>query len=191
MKRSRPPRPRVKLNRDAAWELLDRLSMSRKNPARRSGLSSGYLSQLMNGKSNPSPYARRRLQQTLGVEGLGRRPAQAGRWEAADPHIWSTRERLRSQRFEAGGTGNRRLQSRPEPKGPTEPSREEGVPMDRPRRAALYARALTDDPEDGLSWDNQLSRLREYAEILGVEVYAESMWTSAPQRENSPGSRKC
>ena len=25
MKRSRPPRPRVKLNRDAAWELLDRL----------------------------------------------------------------------------------------------------------------------------------------------------------------------
>ena len=52
--------------------------------------------------------------------------------------------------------------------------------MDRPRRAALYARALTDDPEDGLSWDNQLSRLREYAEILGVEVYAESMWTSAP-----------
>ena len=73
MKRSRPPRPRVKLNRDAAWELLDRLGMSRKNPARRSGLPSGYLSQLMNGKSNPSPYARRRLQQTLGVEGLARR----------------------------------------------------------------------------------------------------------------------
>ena len=63
--------------------------------------------------------------------------------------------------------------------------------MDRSRRVALYARALTDDPEDGLSWDNQLSRLREYAEILGVEVYAESMWTSAPPRENGPGSRKC
>ena len=43
MKRSRPPRPRVKLNRDAAWELLDRQGMSRKNPARRSGLSSEYL----------------------------------------------------------------------------------------------------------------------------------------------------
>ena len=182
MKRSRPPRPRVKLNRDAAWELLDRLGMSRKNPARRSGLSSEYLSQLMNGKSNPSPYARRRLQQTLGVEGLGRRLHRqaAGKRGGGGLHIWSTRERLRSQRFEAGGTGNRRLQSRPEPKGPTEPSGEEGVPMDRPRRAALYARALTDDPEDGLSWDNQLSRLREYAEILGVEVYAESMWTSAP-----------
>ena len=126
-----------------------------------------------------------------GRGGPGPATAQAGRWEAADPHIWSTRERLRSQRFEAGGTGNRRLQSRPEPKGPTEPSREEGVPMDRPRRAALYARVPTDDPEDGLSWDNQLSRLREYAEILGVEVYAESMWTSAPPRENGPGSRKC
>ena len=49
MKRSRPPRPRVKLNRDAAWELLDRQGMSRKNPARRSGLYSEYLSQLMNG----------------------------------------------------------------------------------------------------------------------------------------------
>ncbi len=45
--------------------------------------------------------------------------------------------------------------------------------MDRPRRTALYARALTDDPEDGLSWDSQLSCLREYAEVPGVEVYAE------------------
>ena len=28
MKRSGPPRPRVKLNPDAVWELLDRLGMS-------------------------------------------------------------------------------------------------------------------------------------------------------------------
>ena len=34
MKRSRPPRPRVKLNRDAVWELLDRLGMSWNEPAR-------------------------------------------------------------------------------------------------------------------------------------------------------------
>ena len=62
--------------------------------------------------------------------------------------------------------------------------------MDRPRRAALYARALTDHPEDGLPWDSQLSRLREYAEILGVEVYAEYA-DIGPPRENGPGSRKC
>ena len=35
MKRNRPPRPRVKLNRDAVWELLDRLGMSWNEPARR------------------------------------------------------------------------------------------------------------------------------------------------------------
>ena len=34
MKRSGPPRPRVKLNRDAVWELLDRLGMSRNQLAR-------------------------------------------------------------------------------------------------------------------------------------------------------------
>ena len=35
MKRSRPSRPRVKLNRDAVWELLDRLGMPWNEPARR------------------------------------------------------------------------------------------------------------------------------------------------------------
>ena len=65
MKRSRPPRPRVKLNRDAVWELLGRLGRSQNELARQCGLSSGYLSQLMNGKRSPSPYARRRLRQAL------------------------------------------------------------------------------------------------------------------------------
>ena len=72
MKRSRPPRPRVKLNRDAVWELLDRLGMSQNELARQCGLSSGYLSQLMNGRHSPSPYARRRLQQVLGVSEFDR-----------------------------------------------------------------------------------------------------------------------
>ena len=35
MKPTPPPRPRVKLNRDAVWELLDRLGMSWNEPARR------------------------------------------------------------------------------------------------------------------------------------------------------------
>ena len=65
MKRSRPPRP-------AVWELLDRLGMSQNELARQCGLSSGYLSQLMNGRHSPSPYARRRLQQVLGVSEFDR-----------------------------------------------------------------------------------------------------------------------
>ena len=36
MKRSHPPRPRAKLNRNAVWELPDRLGMSWNEPARRS-----------------------------------------------------------------------------------------------------------------------------------------------------------
>ena len=36
MKPTPPPRPRVKFNRDAVWELLDRLGMSWNEPARRS-----------------------------------------------------------------------------------------------------------------------------------------------------------
>ena len=35
MKRSGPPHPRVKLNRDAVWELLDRLGISWNEPASR------------------------------------------------------------------------------------------------------------------------------------------------------------
>ena len=36
MRRKRPARPRVKHNRDAVWELLDRLGMSWNEPALRS-----------------------------------------------------------------------------------------------------------------------------------------------------------
>ena len=36
MKRSRPPRPGVKLNRNAVWELPGRPGMSQNEPARRS-----------------------------------------------------------------------------------------------------------------------------------------------------------
>ena len=60
-----PRRRRAKLNRDAGWELLGRLGRSQNELARQCGLSSGYLSQLMNGKRSPSPYARRRLRQAL------------------------------------------------------------------------------------------------------------------------------
>ena len=67
MRRKRPVRPRVILNRDAVWALLDQLGISQNELARRCGLSLGYLSLLMAGKRSPSPHTRRRLQQALGV----------------------------------------------------------------------------------------------------------------------------
>ena len=53
MRRQRPARPRVKLNRDAVWALLDELGISQNELARRCGLSPGYLSLLMAGKRSP------------------------------------------------------------------------------------------------------------------------------------------
>ena len=51
MRRKRPVRPRVILNRDAVWALLDRLGISQNELARRCGLSPGYMSLLMAGTS--------------------------------------------------------------------------------------------------------------------------------------------
>ena len=72
MKRKRPARPRVILNRDAVWALLDELGISQNELARRCALSSGYLSQLMSGAKSPSPRVRRKLQQVLGVSDFDR-----------------------------------------------------------------------------------------------------------------------
>ena len=68
MKRSRPSRPRLILNRDAVWKLMDRLDISQNELVRRCGISRGYMSQLMRGERSPSPRLRRRLQQVLGVD---------------------------------------------------------------------------------------------------------------------------
>ena len=67
MKRTRPSRSRVKLNSVAVWELLDQLGITQKELARRSGISAGYLSQLMRGERSPSVRTQKRLQQALGV----------------------------------------------------------------------------------------------------------------------------
>ena len=72
MKRKRPARPRVILNRDAVWALLDELGISQNELARRCALSSGYFSQLMSGAKSPSPRVRRKLQQVLGVSDFDR-----------------------------------------------------------------------------------------------------------------------
>ena len=67
MPRSRRP-SRVLLKTAAVWEMLDRLDMSQNELARRCGVTSGYLSHLMNGRRSPSPRVRRRLMEVLGVD---------------------------------------------------------------------------------------------------------------------------
>jgi len=57
----------VQLRTTVVWELLDRLGMSQKELVRRSGISAGYLSQLMSGVRCSSPQVQRRLQEVLGV----------------------------------------------------------------------------------------------------------------------------
>ena len=71
MKRWRPS-TRVILNTAAVWELLEQLDMSQNELARRCGLTSGYLSHLMNRRRSPSPRVRRRLQEVLGVDDFRR-----------------------------------------------------------------------------------------------------------------------
>ena len=67
MKRRRPP-TRVILNAAAVWVLLDHLEMSQNELARRCGVTSGYLSHLMNGRRSQSSRVRRRMQEVLGVD---------------------------------------------------------------------------------------------------------------------------
>ncbi len=71
MKRRRPP-ARVLLKAAAVWELLDQLDLSQNKLARRAGISPSHLSQVMNGKSSPSPRVRRRLMEVLGVDDFHR-----------------------------------------------------------------------------------------------------------------------
>ena len=66
MKR-RQPSSRVKLRTDRVWELLNRLNMTQSELACLTGISSGYLSQLMSGTRCPSAELRRKLMDALGV----------------------------------------------------------------------------------------------------------------------------
>ena len=70
--RNRPSRPRVKLIRSAVAELLNLLNMTQSELAHMCGLSPGYFSLLMAGKRSPSPEARRRIQEALGVADFDR-----------------------------------------------------------------------------------------------------------------------
>ena len=65
--RRRQPASRVRLKPEAVWSYLNRLNMSQNELARRVGISSGYLSQLMSGTRCPSATVRVRLMEALGV----------------------------------------------------------------------------------------------------------------------------
>ena len=64
----RLPASCVRLNPDAVWERLNRLNVSQNELARRVGITSGYLSQLMTGTRRPAPATRCRLQLELQAE---------------------------------------------------------------------------------------------------------------------------
>ena len=72
MNPTRPPCPMVKPDRAAVSELLSLLNMAQSQAARLCGISPGYFSLLMAGQRSPSPEARRRIQQALGVNDFDR-----------------------------------------------------------------------------------------------------------------------
>ncbi|MCY4617265.1 MAG: helix-turn-helix transcriptional regulator [Chloroflexi bacterium] len=59
---------RVLLKPEAVWEHINRRNLSQNELARKCGISSGYLSQLITGTRSPSAEVRRRLQSELGAE---------------------------------------------------------------------------------------------------------------------------
>ena len=61
------PLVRARVNAVAAWDMLHRLNMTKNDLADLTGHATGYLSQLLNGKRNPSAATRRRLQDALGA----------------------------------------------------------------------------------------------------------------------------
>ena len=59
---------RVRIKVDAVYDILDRLHMSQSDLARKAGLSTGYVSQVISGKRVPSPPVRQKIQRALGVD---------------------------------------------------------------------------------------------------------------------------
>ena len=63
----RKPTSRSRLDPYKVWELLNRLNIAQNELARMTGISSGYLSQLMSGTRRPSADTRRKLMKALHV----------------------------------------------------------------------------------------------------------------------------
>ncbi len=67
---AKPPRNPLQVTLDPApvWAFLKERDISQNELARRVGISSGYLSQLMSGSAHPSPEVRESLQRELGLD---------------------------------------------------------------------------------------------------------------------------
>ena len=61
---------KVRLNPHRVWKLLNRLDLTQNELARRAGISSGYMSQLMSGTRRPSAALCKRLMEALDVTGF-------------------------------------------------------------------------------------------------------------------------
>lgn len=57
---------RVRVKNRTVWEMLARRNLTQNELGRRAGVSSGHLSQIMNGGRFPSPAIRQRLMEILG-----------------------------------------------------------------------------------------------------------------------------
>ena len=91
------------IDREAVWGRMDAHDISQNEVARRAGISSSYLSQIMNGRSTPSPGVLKRL------HGVLFQPTKAERVMPADLKVlgWRKGERSGMVVHGAGGPGRR------------------------------------------------------------------------------------
>ena len=91
------------IDREAVWERMDAHGISQNEAARRAGISSANLSQIMNGRNNPSPGVLKRL------HGVLFQPTKAERVMPAEVKVlgWRKGERRGMVVHGAGGPGRR------------------------------------------------------------------------------------
>ena len=89
------------VDRQAVWDRMDAHGISQNDVARRAGVSSGHLSQIMNGSRNPSPGVLKRL------HGVLFQPSKAERVMPAEVKVlgWRKGERRGMVVRGAGGVG--------------------------------------------------------------------------------------
>ena len=91
------------IDREAVWDRMDAHDISQNEVARRAGISSAHLSQIMNGRNNPSPGVLKRL------HGVLFKPTRAERVMPAEVKVlgWRKGERSGMVVHGAGGPGRR------------------------------------------------------------------------------------
>ncbi len=128
------------IDREAVWDRMNAHGFSQNEAARRAGISSAHLSQIMNGRNNPSAVVLRKL------HGVLFQPTKAERVMPAEVKVlgWRKGERSGMVVHGAGGPGRRRQVRRPRPSGrrPGALGREGGVRL--PRRVRRHGPGVGD-----------------------------------------------